>query len=114
MKRQLIGSSARYWLLDTIRQYGRQRLRELGEETAVQQRRLQWICALGKLAAAWDASQAEMFRQVHREQDNLWAALEFCQGHPSEVAAAAELAQDLSCTGRAAGHSATCGAWSRP
>jgi predicted ATPase/DNA-binding CsgD family transcriptional regulator len=95
VKRQLIGTSARYWLLDTIRQYGRQRLRELGEETAVQQRHLQWICALGKLAGAWDASQAEMFRRMHREQDNLWAALEFCRGHPGEVAAVAELAQDL-------------------
>jgi non-specific serine/threonine protein kinase len=95
LKRQLRGSGARYWPLDTIRQYGRQRLRELGEEAAVQKRHLSWICALGKMAGAWDASQAEMFRRMHREQDNLWAALEFCRGHPSEVAAAAELAQDL-------------------
>ncbi|HEV2253189.1 MAG TPA: hypothetical protein VGS06_08350 [Streptosporangiaceae bacterium] len=95
LKRQLTGSGARYWLLDTIRQYGRQRLRELGEETVTQKRHLEWICALGKMAGAWDASQAEMFRRMNREQDNLWVALEFCRGHPSEVAAAAELAQDL-------------------
>jgi non-specific serine/threonine protein kinase len=95
IKRQLAGSSARYWLLETIRQYGRQRLREFGEETAAQKRHLQWICALGKQAGAWDASQAEMFRRMHREQDNLWAALEFCREHPSEVPAAAELARDL-------------------
>ena len=96
LKRQLTGSSARYWLLDTIRQYGRQRLRELGEETTVQKRHLAWICALAKIAGAWDARQAEAFRQVDRERDNLWAAVECCLRHPSETAAAAELAQDLS------------------
>jgi non-specific serine/threonine protein kinase len=95
VKRQLRGSGARYWLLDTIRQYGQQRLRELGEETATQKRHLQWICALGKRAGIWDASQADVFHRIHREQGNLWAALDFCRGHPEEVAAAAELAQDL-------------------
>jgi predicted ATPase/DNA-binding CsgD family transcriptional regulator len=95
LKRQLRGSSARYWLLDTIRQYGRQRLRELGEETAVQQRHLAWICALAKIAGAWDARQAEAFRQMDRERDNLWAALEFCLRQPNEVAAGAELSDNL-------------------
>jgi predicted ATPase/DNA-binding CsgD family transcriptional regulator len=95
LKRQLTGSSARYWLLDTIRQYGRQRLGELGEETATQGRQLEWICALAKGAGAWDASQADVFHRIYREQDNLWAALDFCLGHPSEVAPAAELAQNL-------------------
>jgi predicted ATPase/DNA-binding CsgD family transcriptional regulator len=95
LKRQLTGSSVRYWLLATIRQYGRQRLRELGEETTVQKRHLAWICALAKIAGAWDARQAEAFRQMDRERDNLWAALEFCLRQPGEAAAAAELAQDL-------------------
>src|SRR5215472_14678916 len=31
LQRQLAGSSARYWLLETLRQYGQRRLRELGE-----------------------------------------------------------------------------------
>ena len=96
LKRQLRGAGARYWLLDTIRQYGRQRLRELGEETTVQKQHLAWICALAKIAGAWDARQAEAFRQMDRERDNLWAALEFCLRQPDEVAVAAELAQDLS------------------
>jgi non-specific serine/threonine protein kinase len=95
LKRQLRGSSARYWLLDTIRQYGRQRLRELEEQTAIQERHLEWICALAKRAGAWDACQVEMFHRIYREQDNLWAALDFCTGQPGEVAAAADLAQNL-------------------
>src|SRR6516165_1565108 len=96
LKRQLRGSGARYWLLDTIRQYGRQRLREFGEQITVQKRHLAWICALAKIAGAWDARQAEAFGQMDRERDNLWAALEFCLRQPGEVAVAAELAQDLS------------------
>jgi predicted ATPase len=79
LKRQLTGSSARYWLLEVIRQYGRQRLRELGEETAVQRRHLEWVCTLAKGAGAWDAGQADAFRCIHLERDNLWTALEFCQ-----------------------------------
>ena len=51
LKRQLKdGSPPRYWLLDTIRQYGRTRLRELGEQATMQKRHFEWICALAKLA----------------------------------------------------------------
>jgi predicted ATPase len=95
LKRQLRGSSARYWLLDTIRQYGLQRLRELGEETALRRRHLAWIRALGTMTGGWDGRQAEMFRRMSAERDNLWAALDFCLRTPGEVGAAAELAQDL-------------------
>jgi predicted ATPase/DNA-binding CsgD family transcriptional regulator len=96
LKRQLKdGSPPRYWLLDTLRQYGQARLRELGEEAATQKRHFEWICALGSLAGAWDARQAAMIHRMHLERDNLWAALDFCLRQPGEVAAAAALAQDL-------------------
>src|SRR5262249_12146898 len=61
LKPRLGGSGARYWLLDPIRQYGLQRLREFGEETAIRKRHLAWIRALGAMTGAWDARQAEMF-----------------------------------------------------
>ena len=96
LKRQLEdGSPARYWLLETLRQYGRLRLRELGEESATQKRHFDWICALARAAGAWDSSQAEMFHRMYLERDNLWAALDFCLRHPGEAAAGAELAQHL-------------------
>jgi predicted ATPase/DNA-binding CsgD family transcriptional regulator len=96
LKRQLRGNGApRYWLLETLRQYGRLRLCELGEEAATQKRHLEWIRALAKQAGAWDARQASMFHRMHLERDNLWAALNFCLRHPAEAAAGAELAQDL-------------------
>jgi len=96
LKRQLRGNDPpRYWLLETLRKYGLERLRELGEQTAMQKRHFDWIRALGKLAGAWDSRQAEIFHRMYLERDNLWAALEFCLRQPGEVAVGAELAQDL-------------------
>jgi len=96
LKRQLRGACPpRYWLLETMRQYGRDRLRGLDEQTATQQRHFDWIRVLAEAIGAWDARQVALFDRMHREQDNLWAALEFCSRQPAGVAAAAELAQHL-------------------
>jgi len=96
LKRQLKDDSPpRYWLLDTLRQYGQERLRELGEEPAAQKRHFEWICSLAKLAGGWDVRQAESFKRMSGEQDNLWAALEYSAHHPGEIEATAGLAQDL-------------------
>src|SRR5262249_32310071 len=89
------GNAPRYWLLETLRQYGRQRLRELGEETSTQKRHFGWILALARLVGAWDSRQPEMFNRMYQERDNLWTALEFCPQQPDEAAEAAELAQHL-------------------
>jgi len=96
LKRQLRGTSPpRYWLLETMRQYGQERLREAGEQTATQQRHFDWIRVLGEALEAQGNRQAELFHRMHREQDNLWAALDFCARQPARVAAAAELVQQL-------------------
>jgi len=95
LRRQLTGSTARYWLLDTLRQYGRERLRELGEELATQKRHFDWICTLARSIGVWDARQAELFQGIETERDNLWAALDYCARQASEVAAAAEAAHRL-------------------
>ncbi len=96
LKRQLVdGSPPRYRLLETMRQYGLARLREIGEETLTQQRHFDWIRVLGEAIGAWDNQQIALFDRMHRERDNLWAALDFCARQPAGVAAASELAQDL-------------------
>jgi len=96
LKRQLRDSGPpRYWLLETMRQYGRERLRERGEQTLTQQRHFDWIRILGEAIGAWDDRQIALFGRMHRERDNLWAALDFCVRQPADVAAASELAQDL-------------------
>jgi predicted ATPase/DNA-binding CsgD family transcriptional regulator len=96
LKRQLAGSGPpRYWLLETMRQYGLERLREIGEQRITQQRHFDWIRVLGEAIGAWDSRQVAFFDRMHRERDNLWAALHFCARQPAGVAAASELAQDL-------------------
>jgi predicted ATPase/DNA-binding CsgD family transcriptional regulator len=96
LKRQLSSEDPpRYWLLDTLRQYARHRLREFGEQAVTQKRHLGWIGSLAKLAGAWDSRQAEIFHRMYRERDNLWAALDFCARQPGELEAGAELAQHL-------------------
>jgi predicted ATPase/DNA-binding CsgD family transcriptional regulator len=96
LKRQLRdGGPPRYWLLETMRQYGRERLCEAGEQAATQRRHLAWMRELARQAGAWDDRQAEVFQRMSGEQDNLWAALDFCSSDPAEVAAAAEAAQHL-------------------
>jgi predicted ATPase/DNA-binding CsgD family transcriptional regulator len=96
LKRQLRGgNAARYWLLDTLRQFGRQRLCEMGEETSIQERHLQWISGLARSASAFDSYQAELFRRLDTERDNLWAALDFCVKQPAHADIAGEMAMHL-------------------
>jgi non-specific serine/threonine protein kinase len=96
LKRQLIGGGPpRYWLLETMRQYGRERLGDLGEQSTAQQRHFNWICALAASIGAMDSRQIMLFDRMHRERDNLWAALDFSARHPANVPAASELAQHL-------------------
>jgi len=96
LKRQLTGTNPpRYWLLETMRQYGRERLREAGEQTTALQRHFGWIGVIAESIGAWDSRQVALFDRMHREQDNLWAALDFCSQQPAGAAAAAELAQHL-------------------
>ena len=95
VNRQFAGGSARYGMLETLRQYGQQRLRELGEDLATQKRHLDWICTLGKSIDAWDDMQVEAFACMSDERDNVWAALDFCSREPDEVAAGATAAHDM-------------------
>ena len=96
LKRQLRGNRPpRYWLLEIMRQYGRERLRALSELSVTQQRHFEWIRGLAESIGAWDGRQVALFQRMHREQDNLWAALDFCARQPLGAAAGAELAQHL-------------------
>ncbi len=96
VKRELrSGNAPRYWLLDTIRQYGRQRLREIHEESSTQERHLEWIAGLARSIGAFDSRQVELFKRMYLERDNLWAALEFCLREPGGARPGAELAEHL-------------------
>ncbi len=89
------GNAPRYGFLETIRQFGRQRLQGIGEEVRTQNRHLEWMTRLARSAGAFDDRQVELFERMDLERDNLWAALEFCVRERGSAPFGAQLAQHL-------------------
>lgn len=85
LQRDWRANPPRYSMLETVRQYGRRRLREVGEELEVLKRHRDWVV---RLVTGWNSSgddQPAGFDVVYRERDNLWSALEFCRRQPGEA-----------------------------
>ena len=80
---------ARYHLLETIRQYALNLLRESGEESTLRNHHLAWFLALAeKLKALWRGPrQKELFDQLETEHDNLRAALEWSKSESNSTEA---------------------------
>jgi predicted ATPase/class 3 adenylate cyclase/DNA-binding SARP family transcriptional activator len=85
---------ARYRMLETVRQYGRDRLLESGEAEVVRGRHRDWCLALAEQAEAglWSAEQAGWLERLEVEHDNLRAALEWCQADPGGAEAGLRMA----------------------
>jgi predicted ATPase/DNA-binding SARP family transcriptional activator/Tfp pilus assembly protein PilF len=73
--------TARYGLLETVRQYAAMRLAEAGEGAAVRDRHLTWCVALAEASEPhlMGAGQAEWLGRLEAEHDNLRAALRWAQ-----------------------------------
>lgn len=71
------GVEARYYLLETIRYYGQERLRESGEELSLGERHYKWFLHLAESAdlAFSGPEQRTWFERLEVEHDNLRAAL---------------------------------------
>jgi predicted ATPase/DNA-binding CsgD family transcriptional regulator len=89
------GNAPRYWLLDTIRQFGRRRLRETDEERAGRERHLDWMAGLSRSVGAFDGRQVKLFKRMDSERDNLWAALDLCLSERDLAPRAGEFAKHL-------------------
>jgi predicted ATPase/DNA-binding CsgD family transcriptional regulator len=85
----------RYSMLETVRQYGRQRLRDLGEEVELQRRHRDWVLALALVVGAFDQREVEAFDRIQLELDNVWSALDFCRRQPEEAAIGIEICRQL-------------------
>jgi len=87
---------ARYRLLETIRHYALERLRESGEEQAIREQHLEWCLQLAETAQANLAGteQAAALAQLNLEHDNLRAALDGCL-HGGDVPSGLLLARAL-------------------
>ncbi len=92
------GVRTRYLVLETLRQYGRERLGELGKETALRERhRDHYLDVAARAAREWcGPGGAEWLALLREELPNLRAALEFCLTEPGEAEAGLRLALDLS------------------
>ena len=71
------GGAERYRLLETLRQYGQERLLTSGETDAARRRHADYYVALAEAIepVRWGARQAAWLAELDQEHDNLRAAL---------------------------------------
>ncbi|MBY8864037.1 protein kinase [Nocardia sp. CA2R105] len=91
--RQESNTVVRFRMLETMRDYGRQKLRESGEDTELRRRHRDWYQKLAlESEAGWISHrQLEWIARLERELPNLREALEFCLYEDTEEAARAGL-----------------------
>jgi non-specific serine/threonine protein kinase len=91
------GLGARYRMLETIRDFGQERLRESGEEPVLRRRHRDWCMGLAREVRDQSLGpfQAEWWRRASIELPNLREALQFCLATPGEVQAGLSIASDL-------------------
>jgi predicted ATPase/DNA-binding CsgD family transcriptional regulator len=96
-KSVVVFDGARYRLLETLRDYGRERLRDLGEEMAIQVAHRDHFASLAADPAngAWRPATKVRMQCLLSEHANLRAALEFCVGDPHEMAQGLRMASSL-------------------
>jgi predicted ATPase/DNA-binding CsgD family transcriptional regulator len=90
------GGRPRYRLLETVRQYGLERLRAAGEEQALVERQRDWCAELARDAARrwWGPGQREVLALLEAERENLQAALAHCLRGPEEAAVGLAICAD--------------------
>ncbi len=94
---ELHGGGMRYRLLETLRQYGRERLTAAGEEEALRLRHRDFYLALAQeMATRWyGPRQQEDLARLRSEHANLQAALESASADPAGPRAALEFTAAL-------------------
>ena len=95
--REQAGSMVRYRLLDTLREYGKEKLHNSGESTKISLRQRDWYQNLALQADAdWiSPRQLEWIILLDRERPNINEALYFCLADPQESPAGLRIANAL-------------------
>ncbi|MEU5883116.1 LuxR C-terminal-related transcriptional regulator [Spirillospora sp. NPDC047279] len=90
-------AGVRYRLLDTLREYGREWLVNLGQEQAVLTRHRDHYLRLARdFFAEWEGTdQVGWFLRIARELSNLRVALEYCQKTPGQEETGLDMASSL-------------------
>ncbi|MFI8912761.1 ATP-binding protein [Streptomyces sp. NPDC053513] len=91
------GRGARYRMLETLREYGHERLVETGDDRAVRLRHRDWYAKMvERFEAEWiGPDQESWIRRLWIEHANLRAALMFSLAQPGEAVVALRVATDL-------------------
>ena len=92
------GAEARYRMLETIRDYGQERLADSGEASSLHARHRDWFVALvdeARPAFFSGPVQAQWVSRLAREHDNLRAALRWADDDPEGADAELSLASGL-------------------
>ncbi|GAA2453718.1 hypothetical protein GCM10010191_85560 [Actinomadura vinacea] len=91
------GGSTRYRLLDTLREYGAEWLRELGEQELLGRRHRDWYLRLAEWGEQhWFGSvQTEVFQRLHKEHVNVVAALGYCLTTPGQARTGLHMAASM-------------------
>jgi predicted ATPase/DNA-binding CsgD family transcriptional regulator len=90
-------TTAWYHMLESIRQYGAERLTDQDRTHALKMRHRDHYCSLADRFAAegFGPRQADWFIRLRRESGNLRAAIEFCLAEPGEAEGALKIAAPL-------------------
>jgi predicted ATPase/DNA-binding CsgD family transcriptional regulator len=88
---------ARYRMLETIREYGEEKLIEAGEDAVLRHRHRDWHrCLVARASAEWVSDrQAYWLARLAREHPNLRAAVEACLTDPGQAEPCLRLAVSL-------------------
>jgi predicted ATPase len=97
LTRRLVGETGRYGMLETIREYGLQRLQASGELLVVRTRHRDHFGERARQADQRLLSPAELqiYEALSRDHANLRAALELCLTEPGEAGTGLEIAASL-------------------
>lgn len=95
--RQERGTVVRYRLLESIREFGLERLTEAGEGPALRTRHLQWYAALVRTAKAEWISERQVYwlARLTAESANIRSALDFCLNEHGDAEAVMEIVVEL-------------------
>jgi predicted ATPase/class 3 adenylate cyclase/DNA-binding CsgD family transcriptional regulator len=92
-----VGATTRYRMLETLRQYAAERLRETGEEAQVRDRQLAWCITFAESARLGlvGSEQAAWLSRLEREHDNFRSALSWALENPRGAESLLRLTGDL-------------------
>ena len=85
----------RFRILEVLRDFARERLREHGTERDLRLRHLAWVRSVAAVAGAHDSREAAAFARIRADRSNLWAALEFCAGDAELAEQGVAICRDL-------------------